>query len=186
MDSRIARIFYTGELLFNFARKPYYRNSYAYAVTSSIPDYIPPGYNALRTTFLQKERAHVERLLKPIKDFWLENGVNIVSDGWSDPQRRPLINIMAVSDGGPMFIKAIDGSGEFKDKHYIARVLKYAIKEIGHEKVVQVITDNANVMKSAGALIEGEYPKIFWTPYVVHTLSLVLKNICAAKNTEKN
>ena len=53
-------------------------------------------------------------------------------------------------------------------------------------KVIQVITDNANVMKSAGALIEGEYPKIFWTPYVVHTLNLALKSICATKNTEKN
>jgi len=186
LDSRIARMFYTGGLPFNFARNPYYRNSYAYAATHSIPGYVPPGYNALRTTLLQKERAHVERLLKPIKDCWLENGVSIVSDGWSDPQRRPLINIMAVSDGGPVFIKAIDGSGEFKDKHYIAGVLKDAIKEIGHEKVVQVITDNTNVMKSAGALIEGEYPKIFWTPCVVHTLNLALKNICAAKNTEKN
>ena len=65
-------------------------------------------------------------------------------------------------------------------------MLKDAIKNIGHEKVVQVITDNASVMKSAGALIEGKYPKIFWTPYVIHTLNLVLKNICAAKNTEKN
>ena len=54
------------------------------------------------------------------------------------------------------------------------------------KKVVQVIIDNANVMKSAGALIEGEYPKIFWTPCVVHTFNLVLKNICEAKNTEKN
>ncbi|XP_050259195.1 uncharacterized protein LOC126704219 [Quercus robur] len=162
------------------------RKSYAFAATHSIPGYLPPEYNALRTTLLQKERAHVERLLKPIKDSWLENGVSIVSDGWSDPQRRPLINIMAVSDGGPVFIKAIDGSGEFKDKHYIAGVLKDAIKEIGHEKVVQVITDNANVMKAAGALIEGEYPKIFWTPCVVHTLNLALKNICAAKTTEKN
>ena len=65
-------------------------------------------------------------------------------------------------------------------------MLKDAIKEIGHEKVVQVITDNTNVMKSAGAFIEGEYPKIFWRPCVVHTLNLVLKNIYAAKNTEKN
>ncbi|XP_030933900.1 uncharacterized protein LOC115959595 [Quercus lobata] len=186
LDSRIARMFYTGGLPFNFARNPHYRSSYAFAATHSIPGYLPPGYNALRTTLLQKERAHVERLLKPIKDSWLENGVSIVSDGWSDPQRRPLINVMAVSDGGPVFIKAIDGSGEFKDKHYIAGVLKDAIKEIGHEKVVQVITDNANVMKAAGALIEGEYPKIFWTPCVVHTLNLALKNICAAKNTEKN
>ncbi|XP_075675128.1 uncharacterized protein LOC142644387 [Castanea sativa] len=135
LDSTIARMFYTVGLPFNFARNPYYHNSYAYAATRSIPGYVPPGYNALRTTLLQKERAHVEGLLKPIKDFWLENGVSIVFDGWSDPQRRPLINIMAVSDGGPVFIKD-------------------AIKEIGHEKVVQVITDNASVMKAAGSLIE--------------------------------
>ncbi|KAL4611970.1 hypothetical protein ACB092_08G164500 [Castanea dentata] len=186
LDSRIARMFYTGGLPFNFARNPYYRNSYAYAATHSIPGYVPLEYNALRTTLLQKERAHVEGLLKPIKDFWLENGVSIVSDGWSDPQRRPFINIMVVSDGDPVFIKAIDGSGEFKDKHYIAGVLKDAIKDIGYEKVVQVITDNASVMKAAGSLIEGEYPKIFWTLCVVHTLNLALKNICAAKNTEKN
>ena len=85
LDSRIARIFYTDGLWFNFARNPYYRSSYSYAATYTIQGYVPPGYNVLRTTLLQKERAHVERLLKPIKDFWLENGVSIVSDGWLDP-----------------------------------------------------------------------------------------------------
>ena len=85
-----------------------------------------------------------------------------------------------------MFIKAINGSSEYKDKHFIVELLKDAIKEIGYKKVVQVITDNANVMKVVGALIKGEYPKIFWTTWVVHTLNLALKNICAAKNTEKN
>ena len=108
---------------------------------------------------MQRERVHVEKILKPIKDFWLENGVSIVSDGWSDPQKRHLINIMAALDGRLVFIKAIDGSGEFKDKHFIAGVLKNAIKEIGHEKIVQVIIDNA---------------KIFWTPCVVHTFNLAL------------
>ena len=93
---------------------------------------------------------------------------------------------MALSDEGLVFIKAIDRLGKFKDKHYIAGVLKDAIKEIEHKKVVQVIIDNASVMKSTGTLIEGTYPKIFWTPCVVHTLNLALKNICAAKNTEKN
>ena len=127
-------MFYTSGLPFNFARNPYYRNSYAYAATHSIQGYVPPRYNALRTTLLQKERAHVKRLLKPIKNFWLENSVSIVSDRWSDPLRRPLINILAISYGGPVYIKAIDGSGEFKDKHYIAGVLKDAIKEIGHKK----------------------------------------------------
>ena len=99
--------------------------------------------------------------MKPIKDSWLANGVSIVSDGWSDPQRRHFINIMAASNWGPVFIMAINRPGEFKDKHFIVGVLKDAIKEIGHEKVVQVITDNASVMRFVGALIEGEYPKIF-------------------------
>ena len=136
LDSRIARMFYTGGLPFNFARNPYYRNSYAYVATHNILGYVRPRYNALRITLLQKEKANVERLLKPIKDSWLANGVSVVFDGWADPQKRPLINIMAASDGGPVFIKAIDGSGEFKDKHFIVGVLKDAIKEIGYEKVV--------------------------------------------------
>ena len=53
----------------------------------------------MRTTILQKERAHVERLLKLIKDSWLKNSVTIVTDQWLDPLWRPLINIMVVSDG---------------------------------------------------------------------------------------
>ena len=186
MNSRIVRIFYRGRLPFHFARNPNYRNSYAYAATHNIPGYIPLGYNALKTTLLQKEKANVGRLLKPIKNSWLANGVSIVSNERPNLQRRPLINIMVASDGGLMFIKAIDGSSEYKDKHFIAELLKDAIKEIEHEKVVHVITNNANVMKVASAFIEGEYPKIFWTSCVVHTLNIALKNICVVKNTEKN
>ena len=52
LDSRITRMFYTGGLPYNFARNPYYRNSYAYAATHSILGYVPPGYNALRITLL--------------------------------------------------------------------------------------------------------------------------------------
>ena len=81
LNSRIARMFYIGGLPFHFARNPNYRSSYAYAATYNIPSYVPPGYNALRTILLQKERANVERLLKPIQDFWLVNGVSIISGG---------------------------------------------------------------------------------------------------------
>jgi len=35
-------------------------------------------------------------------------------------------------------------------------------------------------------IIEGLFPKIFWTPCVMHTLNLALKNICATKNVEGN
>ena len=103
-----------------------------------------------------------------------------------DAQRRPLINFIVVSDGQAMFLKAVDCSGITKDKFFIANLMKEVIDEIGHEKVVQVVTDNAANCKGAGQIIEGLYPTIFWTPCVVHTLNLALKNICAAKNTENN
>ena len=135
MDGRIGRMFYTGGLPFHFARNPNYRSSYAYAATYNILSYVPPGYNALRTILLQKERVNVERLLKPIKDSWLANGVSVVSDGWADPQKRPFINIMEALDGSPVFIKAIGRLGEFKDKHFNVVVLKDAIKRLDMKKL---------------------------------------------------
>ena len=43
---------------------------------------------------------------------------------------------MAASDGGLVFIKAIDGSSEYKGKNFIVGLLKDVKKEIGYEKVV--------------------------------------------------
>ncbi|XP_057491417.1 uncharacterized protein LOC130777166 [Actinidia eriantha] len=179
-------MFYSGGLSFNLARNPYYVSSYTYAANNSIPGYIPPGYNLLRTKLFQREKANIERLLEPIKGTWREKGLTIASDDWSDSQQRPLINFMAVSGALPMFLKAVDCSGETKDKHFIASLMKEVVIEVGPKNVVQIITDNAPNYKAAGKIIETQYPNIFWTPYVVHTLNLTLKNICAAKNTENN
>ncbi|WOK92329.1 hypothetical protein Cni_G01020 [Canna indica] len=140
----------------------------------------------LRTILLQQEKANVERLLEPIKGTWREKGVSIVSDGWSGSQRRPLINFIAACETGPMFIKAVNCEDEMKDKYFIANLMKEVIDEVGHEHVVQVITDDAKNCKGAGEIIEGIFPHIYWTPCVVHTLNLSLKNICAAKNVESN
>ena len=87
--------------------------------------------------------------------------MNIVSDGWSDSQRRPLINFMAITGGGPMFIKAVDCSGETKDKYFIANLMKEVIMGVGPKNVVQVITNNATNCKVAEYLIEAQFPKIF-------------------------
>jgi hypothetical protein len=67
-------MFYSGGLPFNLARNPYYVSSYTYAANNSIPGYIPPGHNLLRTKLLERERANIERLLEPIKGTWREKG----------------------------------------------------------------------------------------------------------------
>ncbi|XP_047325092.1 uncharacterized protein LOC124928884 [Impatiens glandulifera] len=160
VDGEIARAFYSGGYL---------------SILLEIP-----------TTSSQKERAHIERLLELIKTTWKEKGVTIVSDGWTDNQRRPLINFMVVTESGPMFLKAVNCEGEYKDKFYISSLIKEVIMQVGPQNVVQVITDNAPVCKAVGMLIETMHSHIFWTPCVVHTLNLALKNICAAKNIESN
>ena len=182
-DSEIARMFYIEGLFFHFARNPYYARAFKSA--SQLPGYVLPGYNALRTTLLQKEKSNIENLLEPIKKTWNEKGVSICSDGWSDAQRRPLINIMAVSESGPMFLKAINCEGETKDKHFIADLLINTIQEIGPQKVVQVITDNAATCKVSGHIVEAKFQHIFWTRCVIRTLNLALKNICAPSTHPK-
>ena len=146
--------------------------------------YTPPGINKLRTTLLQQEKTNVEKLLEPIKSTWSTKGVTIAADGWTDSQRRPLLNFIAVTESGPMFLKCENTEGKAKTKEYISALLIEVIEKVGSKNVVQVVTDNAANCKAAGLIIEAKYSNIFWTPCVVHTLNLALKNICAAKNDE--
>ncbi|KAG5010005.1 hypothetical protein JHK87_018520 [Glycine soja] len=158
-DHEIARMFYSSGLPFHLARNPHYRKAFAYATNNQINGYQSPGYNKLRATLLQNERKHEENLLQPIKNAWSQKGVSIVSDGWSDPQRRSLINFMAVTESGPMFLKVIDCSNEIKDKDFIAKHMREVIMEVGHSNVVQIVTDNAVVCKAAEHMCSQEYRK---------------------------
>ncbi|KAK0574061.1 hypothetical protein LWI29_017684 [Acer saccharum] len=78
-----------------------------------------------------------------------------------------------------MFLNAINCEGEQKDKFFISNLLIDAIRDIGPEKVVQVVTDNAPVCKAVGLLVKSRFQHIFWTSCVVHTLNLALKSICS-------
>ncbi|ESQ38049.1 hypothetical protein EUTSA_v10029312mg [Eutrema salsugineum] len=184
--NEIGRMFFTGGLASNLARNPHYHRAFQFAAANKIDGYVPPGYNKLQTTLLEKERNHVEKLLDPLKSTWKEGGVTIVSDGWSDPLKKPLINSMATSGNGPVFIKAVNYFGEVKDRVFISGLMEEVINKVWKQNVVQIITDNAANCKAAGDIIESMYSHIYWTPCVVHTLNLALKNICAAKNVETN
>jgi len=125
-------MFYSSCLPFHLAGSRYYRNAFSYtANTSNLSGYVPPTYNKLRSHLLSKERSRVENRLQPIRNSWRHKGVIIVSDEWSDPQKRPLINFMVVTKSGPMFLKSIDGSGEIKDKDFIVRHMRDVIIEVG-------------------------------------------------------
>ncbi|XLU78462.1 hypothetical protein S245_001883, partial [Arachis hypogaea] len=85
-------------ITFSSSKKSVFFQSFSYATNNYIDGYIPSGYNKLRTMLLEKEKQHMERMLEPTKNSWSGKEVSNVSDGWSDPQRRPLLNFMAVTE----------------------------------------------------------------------------------------
>ena len=69
--------------------------------------------------------------------------------------------------------------GRLRENTFIVDLLINSIQKIGSQKVVKVITDNVAPYKAAGHIVESKFRYIFWTPCVVHTPNLALKNICA-------
>ncbi|KAL3510122.1 hypothetical protein ACH5RR_029523 [Cinchona calisaya] len=173
-----ARMFYASAIPFNFIRCPYFRKYSQFLANSKLCGYNPPTYDRLRTTLLYQEKTHIYSKLQRIRDTWTKKEVSICSDGWTDIQRKPLINIMVASEGGAMFVASTNESGHTNDAKYVANVFMKAIEKVGSNNVVQITTDNVSNYKAVGGIIEQKYPHIFWTPCVVHSLNLALKRMC--------
>jgi len=92
---------------------------------------------------------------------------------------------MVITESGQMFSKSVDGSGEIKDKDFIDKHMRDAIMEVGSRNVLQIAIDSEFVCKTASMLIELEFPSIYWTPSVVHTLNIALENIFITKKYQK-
>ncbi|CAF2159349.1 unnamed protein product [Brassica napus] len=168
------------------ARLHGYSNLVPSHVPGSLGDGDVSGMHRKRPQYVKRRTTTMELFVSATEIDMEGKRVTIVSDGWSDPVRKPLINFLATFGSGPMFLKAENCFGEVKDKFFIAKLLEEVIHQVGDQNVVQVITDNASNCKAAGDLIEGRFPHIYWTSCVVHTLNLALKNICAARNVETN
>ena len=97
-------------------------------------------------------------------------------DGWSDAQRRPILNILLVTPAGATFLNSIDSSGQVKNAQFIADVITAAIDKVGPQQVVQVITDSAANCKAAWEIIKEKYPHIVCSPCAAHCLDPLLEN----------
>ena len=65
-------------------------------------------------------------------------GCALMSDGWTDRQRRGLINFLTDSPQGNFIFGLINDSIEWHDAQMLANLLKSKIKKIGEKNVVQV------------------------------------------------
>ena len=183
VDSKVYRFLYACGIPFNVLRSPYWHEMVS-AINDAPKGYKSPGYDKARTVGLDHEKAKISHSLNKMTSSWTDNGVSIVSDGWTNVKGKPLISVLAVSRSGPIFLAAHDYSDKFKTAINIAEALLETIERIGPYNVIQVITDNAPNCKAAGAIIEDRYPNIFWSGCLVHTLNLLLHDIVKNKNEQ--
>lgn len=100
-------------------------------------------------------------LLKPFRDSWIETRLPIVYDVWKDCKNQPLINVIAVSLKGEMFLKLVDSEGQVKDAEFISKILIESREMVGANNIVQVIMDIVKNCRVASALVEERYEHTF-------------------------
>ena len=152
VDDAVGDMFFESAIPFNVARSPYFINT-CKMMAGFGKGYVPPSSETLKTTILKRSKEIVTNNLQKIKDSWKETGCTILSDGWSDMNHRPLINVLVSCPKGVLFLKVVDASRNKKTSEFIFQILEEAILEVGEENLVQVITDSASNCVGAGKMV---------------------------------
>ncbi len=115
------------------------------------------------------------------KDVMKTYGVSVTSDGWSSNDKRHFMNLVAITNNGPVFVDAVDtaecDSPAGKDATYVASIMIKAIEGLGPENVVSIVTDGAAVMKAAWDIVTAKFPHIVSGWCASHVLDLLMEDI---------
>lgn len=128
--------FYAHAIPFNNAKSPYLTN-----MCKGIND-LPPGTfgipspHSLGSTMIKFEKADLQKRVNFVVKGFKKNGCTISSDGWTDGAGRLIVNVMAISDGTPVFLDSIARGKKKKDSKFIAEFVGKGIEYVGSENVV--------------------------------------------------
>ncbi|KAM0832157.1 hypothetical protein ACQ4PT_065067 [Festuca glaucescens] len=173
-----AKFFQANDIAGRKANCPYFRA--AMKITQNLgPAPIPTG-KEIDGVYLDKNYEEAGEWLKMFKQDWKNYGVTVMCDSWTGPTGMSLINFMVYCNTRMFFHKSIDASSLTQNSEFLYKdVKKVVVEEIGHENVVQIVTDNgSNYKKACRTLVEEpEYNHIVWQPCAAHTVNLMLKDI---------
>ena len=116
--------------------------------------YTGPGYNAFRGSLLKDARQRLDTELETFRQQAIATGIVMISDGWTDGNQRPLMNVLAATPKGQCFLLAENCEGEYKDASFVADLWSRAVEHVGAENVYAFISDGASVNVAAGKILE--------------------------------
>jgi len=135
-----------------------------------------PSRKELSTQLLDSEYGKIHQQLYGI----LANSKNLslISDGWTNISGQHIVNYCVKSPvSRTFFYKSINTSGISQTSVEIANQIMNVIEQLGPEKFISVITDNASNMRAAWNIIEATYPHIACNGCGSHVVNLLISDI---------
>ncbi|XRB25433.1 DUF659 domain-containing protein [Pseudoscourfieldia marina] len=157
-------------------RNRHFREAYSAAARAGAA-YEPPSNETARR-LRGKVRSYVKERSQTVTSEVGDFGCTVIDDGWRDNASNNILNGGAVYNRGVLFVRSrcIDGLTT-KDAIAMANAIEELIEKVGPANVVQVITDNASVMKKARKLIQKEYPHVSTSGCAAHAIDLFLEDL---------
>ncbi|XP_012851479.1 PREDICTED: uncharacterized protein LOC105971173, partial [Erythranthe guttata] len=136
----------------------------------------PRSYQEVIVSYLKDEVKHVKNSMEKYTDEWKRWGGTLMCDGWTDRKSRSITNFLVNSPSGTVLLNSIYTSNVINDVQKMFELLDKMIVEIEVENVVQVVTNGASNLVSAGEKLE-ENTSSCWSPCAPHCLDFVLEDI---------
>ncbi|CAG8794482.1 12809_t:CDS:1, partial [Gigaspora rosea] len=170
LESLLARGFYSAGISFNILENDDIKAFFSRA----LPYFKLPTRYSLSNSLLTKEYSGLNTVIN-----YLLNETQflcLVTDSWSNIRKDSLINFM-ITTSKPLFYKSVHTKEDQHTAQNIAEGIDKVIQELGVDKFVAVITDNAPNMKAAWHILKNKYPTKVFLECWAHGINLWIKDI---------
>ena len=117
-------------------------------------------------------------------------GTTIVSDGWKNCRRQPIVNLLMISSDGVVFIDCIDTTGRKKDANFIVDFVQRGLEERVPKclKGTECLVVMDGACSKALAQLEERSPHLITSKCACHGLDLMLEKLCgqSGEKTKRN
>lgn len=93
--------------------------------------YKGPNFHDLRDFLLSKNVEEIDIFVNNYRTIWRETGCSIMADGWTDQNRRTLINFLVYCPKRTIFLKSIDASAALKTAEMLYEMFKEVMIFVG-------------------------------------------------------
>ncbi|CAG8813584.1 27945_t:CDS:2 [Gigaspora margarita] len=170
LESLLARGFYSAGISFNILENDDIKAFFSRA----LPYFKLPTRYSLSNSLLTKEYSDLNTVIN-----YLLNETQflcLVTDGWSNIRKDSIINFM-ITTPKPLFYKSVHTKEDQHTAQNIAEGIDKVMQELGVDKFVAVVTDNAPNMKAAWRILKNQYPTKVFLGCWAHGINLWIKDI---------